>query len=322
MNQILEQIGAIGLVPVVKLAEAEQAEPLARALCEGGLPCAEVTFRTPAAADAIRRMRAAQPQMLVGAGTVLTVEQADEAIAAGAAFVVSPGLNPRVVEHCLERDMPVLPGCATPSEVEQALALGLDTVKFFPAEAMGGLPVIRAMAAPYAGVRFMPTGGIGVRNLREYLACPQVLACGGSWMVKEALLDRGDFAEITRLTAEAVQVMLGFSVKHIGVNAADADDALRLAGLFGNALGLSVRQTPISVFSGDLVEVMSGGGRGTHGHIGVLCHDVARGRAYLEARGVAFDETTARYNAAGKLNFIYLAEEIGGFAIHLAGADS
>lgn len=206
MNEILEKIGKTAIVPVVLLENAKDAKPLARALCDGGLPCAEVTFRTEAAEEGIRVMAEEFPQMLVGAGTVLTTDQADRAIAAGARFIVSPGLNPRVVKHCLEKGITMLPGTATPSDVERAMEFGLDAVKFFPAEAAGGLAMIRAMAAPYTNMKFMPTGGINEKNLRSYLDFPRVLACGGSWMVKGELIRAGKFDEIRELTRKAVEL--------------------------------------------------------------------------------------------------------------------
>lgn len=201
---LLEQIEKAGIVPVVVLEDSSGALPLARALWEGGLPCAEVTFRTEAAEESIRLMTKEFPDMLVGAGTILTTEQADRAIAAGAQFIVSPGCNPRVVEHCVKRDILMLPGCANPSDVETALSYGIRAVKFFPAEAAGGIQMIKAMAAPYTQVRFMPTGGINLGNLGQYLACDRVLACGGSWMVKAGLIREGRFEEITALVKEAV----------------------------------------------------------------------------------------------------------------------
>ena len=206
MNEVLEKIQKIGIVPVVVLEDAKDAEDLAKALCEGGLPCAEVTFRTEAAKESIRIMTEKYPEMLVGAGTVLTTEQVDQAIEAGARFIVSPGLNPKVVKHCIEKGVPVTPGVATPTEVEAAMELGLEVVKFFPAEPAGGLSMIKAMSAPYTNMMFMPTGGINAKNVGEYLAFPKILACGGSWMVKGSLVKEGRFDEIVKLTKEAVDI--------------------------------------------------------------------------------------------------------------------
>lgn len=207
MNEVLEKIQKIGIVPVVVLDDAKDAAPLAKALCEGGLPCAEVTFRTAAAEESIRIMSEQFPEMLVGAGTVLTTEQVDRAVAAGAKFIVSPGMNPRIVKYCVEKGILITPGCANPSDIEQALENGLDVVKFFPAEPAGGLKMIKAMAAPYVGVKFMPTGGINQNNVRDYLAYDRILACGGSWMVKGDLVAAGEFDKIKELAAEAVEIV-------------------------------------------------------------------------------------------------------------------
>ncbi len=196
MNELEEKFYETGVVPVVVLEDAEDAVPLAQALVEGGLLSAEVTFRTAAAEESIRRMTEAFPQMLVGAGTVLTKEQVDAAAAAGAKFIVSPGFDPEIVDYCLEKKIPVLPGCISPSEVAQAVKRGLTIVKFFPAEQAGGIAMIKAMAAPYVGLKFMPTGGINAGNLTEYLSCDKILCCGGSWMVKGDLVKAGDFGNI------------------------------------------------------------------------------------------------------------------------------
>ncbi len=207
MKELLLKIEALRVLPVIKIRRAESAEALAAALIAGGLPAAEITFRTDAAEESIRRMAKAYPEMLIGAGTVLTPDQADRAMAAGATFIVSPGLNPKVVEHCVKKGYPVIPGICTPSELECALGFGLEAVKFFPAEAAGGLKMIKAMSAPYGAVRFMPTGGINQNNIKDYLAFPKVLCCGGSWMVPEDKLEAGDYEAITALVREAVELV-------------------------------------------------------------------------------------------------------------------
>ena len=207
MNATLEKLGQFGVVPVVVLDDAKDAKPLAKALCDGGLACAEVTFRTDAAEESIRIMTEACPEMVVGAGTVLTTEQADRAIAAGASFIVTPGLDPEIVRHCIEKNIPITPGVVTPSELAQAYSLGLRIVKFFPAEPSGGLPMIKALAAPYYMMQFMPTGGISAATLSDYLRYEKIFACGGSWMVKGELIKSGDFDKITSLTKEAVELV-------------------------------------------------------------------------------------------------------------------
>ena len=207
MKEVLQKIGQTGIIPVVVLNKVSDAVPLAQSLINGGLPCAEVTFRTDAAQESISAISKAFPQMFVGAGTVLTTEQVDRAVDSGAKFIVSPGFNPKVVEYCIKKGYPITPGIMTPTELEMALDFGLDVVKFFPAENAGGLKMIKAMAAPYTKMKFMPTGGINTCNVRDYLSYEQILACGGSWMVKGELINSGNFAEIEKLTKEAAQIV-------------------------------------------------------------------------------------------------------------------
>ncbi|MDR1687528.1 MAG: bifunctional 4-hydroxy-2-oxoglutarate aldolase/2-dehydro-3-deoxy-phosphogluconate aldolase [Clostridiales bacterium] len=207
MNDILEQIQKIGIIPVIAISDASKAIPLANALLEGGVPCAEITFRTAFGEESIRKISEQMPEILVCAGTVLTCEQAQRAKDAGAKFVVSPGLNPKVVRYCVGNNILIVPGCATPSDMEAAMEFGLSAVKFFPAEQAGGLNYIKAVSAPYPNLSFIPTGGINASNIGKYAAFGKVLACGGSWMVTKELIDAGNFTEITRLCREAVQIV-------------------------------------------------------------------------------------------------------------------
>jgi 2-dehydro-3-deoxyphosphogluconate aldolase/(4S)-4-hydroxy-2-oxoglutarate aldolase len=318
MHPILEKIQKIGIVPVVKIDRAEDAVPLAKALCAGGLPCAEVTFRTEAAAEAIRLMVQNFPQMCVGAGTVLNKEQVDTAVQSGAQFMVSPGLNPKTVGYCVDKKIPVVPGITSPSEIEQALEFGLDVVKFFPAEQSGGLAKIKAMSAPYTTMKFMPTGGINAKNLNSYLDFPKILACGGSWMVPAELINNGEFDKIEQLTREAVQIMLGFELAHIGVNATDEEEAVKTAERFSFIFGMDKKEGNSSIFSGTALEVMKSPYLGKNGHIAIKTNYIERAVNYLSSvLGVEFDETTAKKDAKGNLKAIYLKEEIGCFAIHL-----
>lgn len=202
MGNITERIKSLGVVPVVKIDDVHKAVPLAKALCAGGLPCAEITFRTEQAEESIRRIAAELPDMLVGAGTVLTTEQADRAIGAGARFIVSPGLDVSVVQHCLKKSIPVFPGCATPTEIMTAVSLGIKTVKFFPADCFGGLKTLKAFSAAFPSLTFMPTGGINAGNLKEYLSFDKIIACGGSWMV-----NINDLATTTSLCSEAMRIV-------------------------------------------------------------------------------------------------------------------
>lgn len=317
MNEILKEISRIGIVPVVKIDNAKDAVPLADALIKGGLPCAEVTFRTAAAEEAIALMTKEFPEMLVGAGTVLTTEQVDKAVNAGAKFIVTPGFNETVVKYCVERNIPITPGCPSTSDIEAALALGLDVVKFFPAENLGGINMIKALAAPYVGVKFMPTGGINAKNINSYLDCDKILACGGSWMVKDTLINEGRFDEIEALTKEAVANMLGFKLSHLAINCEDEAKAKAVADMFTLCFNFSQREIPVSYFCTEEIEVMKFNGRGTMGHIAVKTNYMDKAVAYLERKGIALDYESAQYDAKGNMTFIYLAEEFGGFAVHL-----
>lgn len=313
---INEQFKEYGVVPVVVLNDAKDALPLAKALVEGGLACAEVTFRTDAAEESIRLMSEAYPEMLVGAGTVLTIDQVNRAVKAGAKFIVSPGFDPEIVDYCLENNIPVLPGCITPSEVAQAVKRGLKVVKFFPAEQAGGLAMIKAMSAPYVNMKFMPTGGINADNLTSYLDFKKIIACGGSWMVKKDLVAAGKFDEITKLTRQAVEKMLGFEVRHVGVNLASEAEAEELADKFADMFGFEKKVGNSSIFSGTGFELMKNGGRGTHGHIAIATNYIERAIYHLERRGFKFDKDSAVVKD-GKLKAIYFEGEFGGFGVHL-----
>lgn len=205
-----EKISRFGLVPVVVLEDERDALPLAKALVEGGLPVAEVTFRTAAAEASIKKMCEAYPDMVVGAGTVLNIEQVEKAVAAGAKFIVSPGYDEEIVNYCLEKDIPIYPGTVTPSDLSKAVKKGLSVVKFFPAEQYGGVNTIKALAAPFTTVKFMPTGGVNAKNLKDYLSCNKIVACGGSWMVKGDLIKAQEFEKIKELTREAVALVKEF----------------------------------------------------------------------------------------------------------------
>jgi len=316
MNEVLKKIQSFGVVPVVVLNDSKDAAPLAKALCDGGLPCAEVTFRTDAAEESIKIMAKQFPDMLIGAGTVLTTEQVDRAVAAGAKFIVSPGLNPKIVKYCVDRNIPITPGVTNPSDIEQAIELGLEVVKFFPAEAAGGLNMIKAMSAPYTKMKFMPTGGIDASNINTYLAFDKIIACGGSWMVKGDLVKAGKFDEITKLTREAVLTTLGFELRHVGINCADEKEAESTADTFENFFGMSKKVGSSSIFAGTAIEAMKSPFRGESGHIAIATNNVSRAVAYLENQGAEFDMSTAKYDGE-KLTVIYLKNEISGFAVHL-----
>ena len=318
MDTMLAQIRKMGIVPVVKLENAKDAVPLAQALIDGGLPCAEITFRTDAAEESIKNIVKAYPDMLVGAGTVLTLDQLERAVNAGAKFIVSPGFNPEIVKACIQKGIPVYPGCSSPTDIEAALSLGLKTVKFFPAENIGGIAAIKAMAGPYGDLTFIPTGGINAKNINDYLSFPKVVACGGSWMVDPKLIENGDFTEITKLTREAVSTVLGFSLAHVGINCEDEPQTHTVARLFCQLFGLEYRPGNSSVFAGGAVETLTPlPGRGKNGHIAFGTNNMERAMHQLEFQGVKFREETIKKDAKGNIKAVYLDLDINGFAIHL-----
>ncbi len=318
MNSLLERIRDIGIIPVIKLNSVEQAVPLAKALIAGGIPAAEVTFRTDAAAEGIRAIKAACPEMLLGAGTVINKEYALKAIDAGVEFIVSPGFNPEVIDFVLDKGIPMIPGIANPGQIEQALCKGLDVLKFFPAEAGGGVAMLDAFAGPFPNVRFMATGGINAENMGAYFKRKNILAIGGSWMIKD------DTETVTALSRKAVSAMHGFTLAHLGINAADDADAAGIAQLF-EMFGFMGKEGNASWFNNSLTdstsfETMKGNGKGVHGHIGIKTWCIERALAYLSRFGISADMSTAKYTGEpGKspLSFVYTTLSIGGFAVHL-----
>jgi 2-dehydro-3-deoxyphosphogluconate aldolase/(4S)-4-hydroxy-2-oxoglutarate aldolase len=316
-KNFVEQMELTGIVPVIKLENTADAVPLAKALRDGGINCAEVTFRAAGAEKVIADMTAAFPDMLIGAGTVLTTEQVDASIAAGAKFCVAPGLNAKVVKHCLDKGVPFCPGVANGSQIEEAIELGLGFVKFFPAEQAGGLAYIKAISAPYSGMRFMPTGGINENNLNSYLAFGQIVCCGGSWIVPDALVKEQRWAEITALCEKAVNKMLNYQLVHVGVNCDNEQEAVAGAEKYQRAFGFEVKNGNSSVFAGSFVELMKSPFRGKNGHIAVSTSSVKRAVHQLKRKGFTFDDSSAKYDANGNLTIIYMAEEINGFAVHL-----
>jgi 2-dehydro-3-deoxyphosphogluconate aldolase/(4S)-4-hydroxy-2-oxoglutarate aldolase len=317
MENILKLIEDFGIVPVVRIEKAEDALPLGNALRDGELPLAEITFRTAAAEEAIRTLTEQAPELIVGAGTVLTTEQARAAIGAGARFVVSPGFNPKVVSFCREQGVPVIPGVNSPTQIEEAMECGLSVMKFFPAEESGGAAFLKAIAAPYEGIRFIPTGGINTANMISYLSLKNVIACGGSWMVKTELISAGKFEEITRLTREAVRVLLGFSLAHVGINEENDINASKGVELFSRLFHFPVAEGQNSFFLGEkAIEIMKGPGRGEKGHLALATNDVRRALFYLGRQGVRPVAGTEK-EKDGKTILVYLDRQIAGFAIHL-----
>lgn len=317
MNTTLQRIYEIGIIPVIAIEDAAQAVPLAKALAEGGLPAAEVTFRTAAAEDAIRAIVKEVPEMLVGAGTVLTCEQADRAMAAGAAFIVAPGYDPNVTRHVMDKGGIMMPGTATAGEMQQAMNQGCDTLKFFPAEANGGVAMLKNIGAALKSAKWMCTGGVSAKNVNDYLGYDQIVAVGGTWMCKGDLIKAGKWDEITGLCREAVKTMLGFELAHIGVNCGSEEEAERTAKTLCALFGLEYKAGNSSIFAGKAVECMKRPGRGANGHIAIATNSVDRAVYHLGRQGVEFLEDSRVADAKGKTKAIYLKGELSGFAVHL-----
>ncbi|MBR2397866.1 MAG: bifunctional 4-hydroxy-2-oxoglutarate aldolase/2-dehydro-3-deoxy-phosphogluconate aldolase [Clostridia bacterium] len=316
-TEFIEQMYATGIVPVIKLENTDNAVKLAKALMDGGIACAEVTFRAAGADKVIKAMTEAYPDMLVGAGTVLDTDQVDKSIKAGAKFCVAPGLNPKVVKHCLDQGVPFVPGVANGSQIEQAMDFGLNFVKFFPAEQSGGLNYIKAVSAPYGNMLFMPTGGVNENNLNNYLAHPKVVCCGGSWIVPDNLVREEKWEEITALCKKAVNKMLGFELAHVGINCNSEDEAVGGANVLKEMFGFERKEGNSSVFADSFVELMKTPYKGANGHIAIATNSVKRAVAVMKKRGFEVDESTLKTDAKGNMVAVYFKQTVGGFALHL-----
>ncbi|MDO5441425.1 MAG: bifunctional 4-hydroxy-2-oxoglutarate aldolase/2-dehydro-3-deoxy-phosphogluconate aldolase [Bacillota bacterium] len=314
---ILKTIHDIGIVPVVAIDDAKQIVDLCKALEKGGLPAAEITFRTAAGREAIAIAAKECPNILVGAGTVITVEQCKAAIESGAKFIVSPGYFDDVVNYCVENSIPVLPGCTNASDCMKAVNAGLKIVKFFPAEACGGVSFIKNLAPVFGQLNFMPTGGVNTKNMMDYLGYDRIHACGGTWMVKKDLINDAKWDEIESICADAVKNMLGLKIKHVGINCENEEEASKIAKQFCTILGFDYKAGNSSIFAGTAIECNKTIGRGKNGHIGMACNDLDRTVYHLGRMGVEFDMENAKYDDNGKLKTVYFKDEFGGFAIHL-----
>lgn len=316
MSEVIKKLGKIGLIPVIKLDSPEQALPLGKALEAGSLPVAEVTFRTDAAEESIKILSRELPGLTLGAGTVLTTGQADAAVAAGAKYIVTPGFNPSVVAHCVKKGIPITPGVTTPSQIEQALEMGLSVVKFFPAEQSGGVGMLKALAGPYGNrISFIPTGGVGIKNLTDYLSCGNVHAVGGSWMVPSDAIAAGNYDKIENLCREARILSLGFRLLHIGINRHGDCDAEVNAELLAAILGMAVKPGNSSLFVGNSFELMRGAGRGEKGHIAIETLSVERALEWVAGFGIKPLEETIK-TKEGVITTAYVDKPFMGFALH------
>ncbi len=317
MNPVVERVYEIGIIPVIAFNSVDEAVPLCKALVAGGLPAAEVTFRTACAEECIKKIHDEVPEMLLGAGTVLTVDQADRAMAAGASFIVAPGFDPEVTKHVIEKGGLMMPGTASAGEMQQAMNLGCEALKFFPAEANGGVSMLKNIGAALKGAKWMCTGGVNAKNVNDYLGYDQIFAVGGTWMCKSDKIKAGAWDEITAMCKEAVDVMLGLELGHIGINCADDAEAAKTAETLAGLLSMAVKPGNSSIFVGNKeFEIMKKPGRGTHGHIAIKTNNVDRAIYHLSRRGVKFDLDSKNVKN-GKTIAVYLADEVAGFAIHL-----
>jgi 2-dehydro-3-deoxyphosphogluconate aldolase/(4S)-4-hydroxy-2-oxoglutarate aldolase len=318
---VMKQLGNAGLLPVIKIDKVEDAVPLAQALLAGGLPVAEITFRTATAPAAMEAISKALPNMLMGAGTVLTCDQVDQAIDVGAKYLVSPGFNPKVVEHAQKRNIPMTPGVITPSEAEQAAAMGLKILKFFPAEQAGGVAMIKTFYTVYPHLKFIPTGGVSIKNMSNYVRQPNIHAVGGTWMVGADLINAKAWGKIEQLADEAVVALHDFSLAHVGINLADAPAAQRMAAKLNSLFGYKTEEGNSSIFMtnglGKEFELMKSPYMGDHGHIAIRCNNVDRGEAYLHKLGLTPKESTRKKATDGSTQVVYFNELMGGFAFHL-----
>ena len=312
---VLKRLAQSGVVPVVVLEDAKDAVPTAKAMLAGGIDVMEITFRTAAAADSIKAVAQECPDMVVGAGTVINLEQCKLAVECGAKFIVSPGYDEETVAWCCDNGIPVTPGCVTPTEIMMALKHGLKVLKFFPANVYGGLSAIKSLAGPLGGVKFIPTGGVNAQNLAEFISSPYIHAVGGSWICPKADIAAGNFDKITALCKEARKTLLGFEVAHIGINTPDADAAMDVCKAFNDAFDFNVKQGNSSNFASTGVEVMKTMFKGANGHIAIRTNKMIPAIAEMERRGYELDMDSVKDK--NNIKAVYFKNEIGGFAVHL-----
>ena len=316
-ERIIQVIRGTGILPAIVFKSQAWIEPLGKILKKTGFGAVEVLFRSAGASEAVREFKRKFPYLFVGAGTVLTCEQASEAFEAGADFIISPGYGDKLVDFCLQRNKLIIPGCSSASEIQRAYEAGLRVLKLFPAERLGGVGAVKDLAAPFSGVEFIPTGGINMDNLDGYMQNNRVLAVGGSFMAPYSLLESERYEAVADLYEKAARAAVGFRFAHVGVNcqsdAEAVDSARRLSALFG----FPVTEKANSVYSGTGVEYLCRGGYGEKGHIGISTYSMERAITYLKARGAEFIEESRKYDAAGNLSCVYLKEEIAGFAVHI-----
>ena len=314
---IIDVIGNIGFLPVINITDIETAEPLAKTLIESGVPVIEVVLRNEKSLDAIKIIRNSFPEMNILAGTILSVETAKKALEAGADGIVLPGYDEEIVDFAIKNNVPIVPGCVTPAEVQNGIKKGLKVFKYFPSEPLGGVPAMQLLSGPFKGVKFLPTGEITFDNLGRYLKNDFILACGGSFMANAATLKSRDFDKIKNNCKKAIDISLNFKLAHIGINHDDGDSAYKNAEIIASAFGFDVRRCGGADFAGDAVECMHNSRLGEKGHIGFSTNSIQRAMAYLSAKGIEFDESSIKRDAEGNITCIYFKEQVAGFALHI-----
>lgn len=313
----MQKIFDIGLVPLVVLEDAGDAVPFGRSLVKGGIPVAEVTFRTDACLDIIKAMTKEIPELIVGAGTVHTVEQARAAVSAGATFIVTPAFNPAVTKWCVDNKVDIIPGTVSPADIEAACALGIEVCKFFPAAAYGGTKTLKALAGPFANVKFMPTGGVSYENMNEYLDLPNVAAIGGSFMTPSAMVKAKDWDGIAATCQKVVRNMLDFSLGHVGLHIPERSKAERAADSLCRLMAQDKIAGADNFFAGEIAEICDHVMPGEKGHICLDTRDMKRALAYYQRQGIAIDEEHCYRDEKGDIRVVYLKELVNGFSIHL-----
>ena len=316
MKEIFDKLAESGLIPVVVLENVEDAVPTANALLAGGVGVMEITFRTAAAADSIKAVSENCPEMLVGAGTVLNLEQCKKAVECGAKFIVSPGYDEDTVAWCVENNIAITPGCVTPTEIMMAIKHDLKVVKFFPAGVYGGLSALKALSGPFPGIKFIPTGGVNAENIGDFIAAPFVFAVGGSWVCSKKDISNGEFEKITSLCVEARKAALGFEIAHVGINCSDSECSMDVCKSLSEAFNFGIKEGNSSNFVSSGIEVMKSNYLGANGHIAVRTNNISLAVKELKRKGFSIIEDSCKFKG-DKLVAVYLENEFGGFAVHL-----
>jgi 2-dehydro-3-deoxyphosphogluconate aldolase/(4S)-4-hydroxy-2-oxoglutarate aldolase len=317
MDPIFKQLSILKLLPVIEIEDSVKAVSLASALCKGGLPCAVITFRSSVTEEVIRSMTTTNPEMLIGASAVFSMEQLEKAYHAGAEFIVSPEFNPKLIAHCQDLGIPIVPSCSCPSDIKRALEYGLEVVNIFPTEYHGSENMLESIDESYRNIKLILTDDVNEKNLSDYLTFNNVLACSGNWIVKDDLIKTSDWTAIEVIAQEAVNIVHGFTLAHVGINSKNTAEAEKAARTICMLFRIQYKPNNKSIFAGNFVEFMKTPFKGEKGHIGIKTNSVSAAMEYLRLNGIEFDESTLKFDATGELELVYLKNDIAGFAFHL-----